>query len=232
MRKGTKTHNEFVNQIQNIQPELEIVGKYVGKRHAKILVKDKYGICNCFATALLKGYKPSISSAVNPTEYFINKAKEIHNDKYDYSLVNYTHSESKIKIICPEHGIFEQTPHTHLKACGCKKCSSNYGWSYNNWKNAGLQSKNFTNYKVYIIKCTGNGETFYKIGKTFTDLKKRFRTKYHLPYDWELIKIYEGEAISMCVLECNLHRLNIENKYLPELNFDGIQECFSQIKYI
>lgn len=48
------------------------------------------------------------------TEEFIDKAKEIHGDKYDYSLVDYKNNCTKIKIICPEHGVFEQTPHQHI----------------------------------------------------------------------------------------------------------------------
>jgi hypothetical protein len=54
---------------------------------------------------------------------FINNAIKIHGDKYDYSLVNYIGSNNKVKIICPEHGLFEQTPvcHTNGKR-GCDKC--------------------------------------------------------------------------------------------------------------
>lgn len=53
---------------------------------------------------------------------FIKKAKKQHNNKYDYSLIDYTNNKSKIKIICSEHGIFEQTPNTHLRSNGCYEC--------------------------------------------------------------------------------------------------------------
>lgn len=53
---------------------------------------------------------------------FITKAKEKHGDKYDYSLVDYTNNSTKVKIICKEHGIFIQTPHSHLRGNGCQKC--------------------------------------------------------------------------------------------------------------
>lgn len=53
---------------------------------------------------------------------FIEKCKKVHNSKYDYSLVCYEHSHKKIKIICPVHGIFEQTAHVHSDGSGCKKC--------------------------------------------------------------------------------------------------------------
>jgi very-short-patch-repair endonuclease len=54
---------------------------------------------------------------------FQNDAKKCHGDKYDYSLVNYVNYKNKIKIICPKHGVFEQTPDTHLRNHGCPKCS-------------------------------------------------------------------------------------------------------------
>jgi hypothetical protein len=38
----------------------------------------------------------------------------VHNNKYDYSKVEYINTNSKVKIICPIHGEFEQTPHNHL----------------------------------------------------------------------------------------------------------------------
>lgn len=56
-------------------------------------------------------------------EQFIDKAKKVHGEKYDYSLVNYVNSQEKIKIICPTHGVFEQVPTSHLKGVNCEKCS-------------------------------------------------------------------------------------------------------------
>ena len=58
----------------------------------------------------------------NKKEIWIEKAKKIHNDKYDYSKVILNHSEDKIIIICPEHGEFEQLACNHLQGRGCKLC--------------------------------------------------------------------------------------------------------------
>ena len=54
---------------------------------------------------------------------FIQKAKNIHGDKYDYSFAIYKNNYTKIKIICPYHGVFEQTPNHHLRGQTCKMCS-------------------------------------------------------------------------------------------------------------
>ena len=55
------------------------------------------------------------------TEEFIKKAQQIHSQKYDYQLVDYKNAHTKVKIICPEHGVFEQLPNNHLRKNGRKK---------------------------------------------------------------------------------------------------------------
>ena len=57
------------------------------------------------------------------TEEFIQKAKAIHGDKYDYSKVDYVNNRTKVTIICPKHGEFLQLPAEHLRGRGCSKCS-------------------------------------------------------------------------------------------------------------
>lgn len=55
---------------------------------------------------------------------FIRKSIEVHGDRYDYSKVSYINSRSKVTIICPEHGEFEQRPSHHIHyANGCPACS-------------------------------------------------------------------------------------------------------------
>lgn len=65
----------------------------------------------------------------NKTKYdidaFIKKAREIHGDKYDYSQSTYVNGITKLKIVCPIHGVFEQTPSKHLSGQGCPKCGHN-----------------------------------------------------------------------------------------------------------
>lgn len=56
------------------------------------------------------------------TEEFIEKAKQIHGDKYDYSKVDYQGYNELITIICPIHGEFKQIAKYHLEGKGCKLC--------------------------------------------------------------------------------------------------------------
>lgn len=54
---------------------------------------------------------------------FIERAKKVHGDKYDYSKVEYVNTDTKVCIVCAKHGDFWQTPHNHLKGQNCPKCS-------------------------------------------------------------------------------------------------------------
>lgn len=56
-------------------------------------------------------------------EDFVSRANNIHNNKYIYSMVKYTNDATKVCIICPIHGDFWQTPHSHLQGHGCPKCA-------------------------------------------------------------------------------------------------------------
>jgi len=58
------------------------------------------------------------------TTWFVMRAKEVHGEKYDYSVTHYVYSKTKLKIKCPEHGDFYQFPMNHLAGMGCKLCSN------------------------------------------------------------------------------------------------------------
>lgn len=56
-------------------------------------------------------------------EIFIEKSNKIHNNKFDYSLVEYKNVRTPVKIICSNCGVFEQLPWTHMKGIGCSNCN-------------------------------------------------------------------------------------------------------------
>lgn len=64
------------------------------------------------------------------TDSFIEKAHNLHGDKYDYSNVKYTNNQTNVCIVCHkkdkngnEHGEFWQLPATHLRGGGCPQCN-------------------------------------------------------------------------------------------------------------
>jgi len=61
---------------------------------------------------------------IKPTnDYFLEKAKKVHNSKFDYSLVEYKGAHNKVQIKCPKGHTFEQRPMDHWRGIGCKFCS-------------------------------------------------------------------------------------------------------------
>lgn len=59
---------------------------------------------------------------------FIDRARKIHGDRYDYSEAQYVNFQTKICIICPKHGKFWTTPDNHInKKSGCPKCNNSKG---------------------------------------------------------------------------------------------------------
>ena len=58
----------------------------------------------------------------NTLDSFIEKAKDVHGERYGYDDVVYVNNRTPVKLLCPSHGYFEQTPHEHLSGCGCPSC--------------------------------------------------------------------------------------------------------------
>lgn len=69
---------------------------------------------------------PKCKGWVFNTEDFIDKAKKVHGDKYDYSKIDYKATIIPVCIICPKHGEFLQKPNKHLSGCGCPKCNMSH----------------------------------------------------------------------------------------------------------
>lgn len=170
-----------------------------------------------------------------PTEEYIKKAKKKHGNKYDYSKTIVQQRTTKIKVICRKHGEFLTCKSAHLKGVGCKKCANEYNtgtYKFTEWFRQAEKSKNFDGFKVYLIKCWNNEEEFYKVGRTYTSLKKRFSTKKLLPYEYEIIALYvknklsKKEAKIIYNMENTIKRKWKNKKYMPLLNFGGKQECY------
>jgi hypothetical protein len=69
------------------------------------------------------------------TQEWVEKAVEVHGNRYDYSKSIYETLNKKVIIICPinKHGEFEQLPHSHLNSYGCRKCSGKHNYSQSEW---------------------------------------------------------------------------------------------------
>jgi len=216
----------FKNRLKEIQPDLVVLSEYIGFPK-KILVKTKYGVCKSTPSLLLTNAYPTIDIAINKTEYFINKAKELHGNLYDYSKVNYLNGKHKVSIICKKHGEFKQTPNGHLRGNKCSKCSNEFkGGSW--YKNTENLTKAST---MYILKFEKENETFFKFGIT-VNLINRIRTiqnatnnQYHI----QIIKQVKSTVEYCYFLERRFKKMikNQNRSYLPTVKFGGMYECFT-----
>lgn len=100
--------------------------QYEGLRRKVTIVCLEHGSFAMTPGTHLKGrHCPKCTGrAFIPTDEFITRAKTVHADRYDYSLVRCEHNRQAVQIICREHGIFEQAPRSHLLGRGCEQCAS------------------------------------------------------------------------------------------------------------
>jgi len=94
---------------------------------------EKQGCPSCRGDKISKTQRMSV-------ELFVQRAKEIHNGKYDYSLVEYKNAHTKVKLICANHGPFMITPNNHIYGVrgqggkiGCPACSNNVSYAGQEW---------------------------------------------------------------------------------------------------
>ncbi len=132
---GTKklTTNEFIEKARSIHGDKYDYSKteYINNQTKLCIICPVHGEFwqtpnkhlsgrGCFKC----GREISAEKQLLTTDEFIEKAKEVHGEKYDYSKVNYTGYEKYVTIICPIHGEFKQSPDSHLHSGGCPKCGS------------------------------------------------------------------------------------------------------------
>ena len=89
-------------------------------KHGKFTVTPKYFLWTNSECPKCQAEKRKQQQQKN----FIDKAKKVHDDVYDYSKVEYKTSSDKVCIICPKHGEFWQTMGNHLQGVKCPKCAT------------------------------------------------------------------------------------------------------------
>lgn len=179
-------------------------------------------------------------SQTKPKSHYVKRFKEVHGEKYDYSLFKTTHGKEEGKIVCKSHGVYTKSAVSHIRGAGCPKCGyesfkklkreNPIGWNYSKWIESAEKSKHFESYKVYILRCWNEGEMFFKVGRTFRKIKERFNGVSQMPYHFEVIKVITNEdGRYICELETSIKKSNREYSYTPKIYFPGMCECFSEI---
>lgn len=126
-----KTSAEFITQAISVHGNEYAYHKtnYTSSKANVTVTCLKHGDFQQSPNSHLRGRGCPVCSGNAPhtNESFIEAAKKVHGDKYDYSSVVYGKNNTvPVKIICKAHGEFLQRPMDHLEKCGCMKCN-NYG---------------------------------------------------------------------------------------------------------
>ena len=120
---------QFIEKARNVHGDKYDYSKakYKGAKIKICIICPIHGEFWQMPTNHLRGYgcRKCAKKGKMSVNEFIEKAKKIHGNKYDYNLIEKLSENKKIKIICKKHGIFEQYYHHHLQGCGCPMCSNN-----------------------------------------------------------------------------------------------------------
>ena len=83
-------------------------------------INQKQGCPKCGKISMSNKHRKEI-------DLLISQFKELNGDLYDYSKVEYKNNNTKVEIVCKEHGSFLQSPKSHINGNGCPKCSLSKG---------------------------------------------------------------------------------------------------------
>ena len=152
---------------------------------------------------------------------FIDKSNKVHLNRYDYSLVEYVNNSTKVKIICNQHGVFEQSPSSHLsQKHGCPNCNNSKG-------------------EVFIQKFLSEKNILFYKQHTFSDCKniRLLPFDFYLPNKNICIE-YDGEQHHKPIIRFNGDigfqktkiRDNIKNEYCKLNNIKLIRVTSKTLK--
>lgn len=167
------------------------------------------------------------------TDWFVQEARKLFGDIYDYSQCVYTRKKDPVVIICDRHGPFKKTPDHHLRGQGCTTCSDETAGIRINWsileRNPYLGERRTT---LYLARFTSaiTSEDFLKIGY-FSGKKPEHRFSgrgTRALYSVIIVAsgtatLYEVFTLEQQILE---ERKNDE-QHVPEERFHGYTECLT-----
>lgn len=128
------TTDEFISKANKIHNNLYDYSKanYIDSQSKICIIDPEYGEfwqipnshlggCGCKARGIVR----RVNERTMTKEQFVTKAKQIHNNLYDYSKVEYVNAHTQVCIIDPIYGKFQQRPHDHLSGKGSQGRAKN-----------------------------------------------------------------------------------------------------------
>ena len=162
---------------------------------------------------------------------FVERAKKMHGDFYDYSHVEYVDNRTNIKFVCPEHGAFEQSPGGHLSGRGCPSCGDARKPGRYLIERAMDGDYDKLDGYVYVIHAISpRGIECWKVGvgqKTrLTGIRSIMRNAGFEVLEWEKYDMPNMSAA--VVLEDVIHTGLFGDRFKPIVRFGGWNELFTR----
>lgn len=205
--RAREIHGDFYSYVEESYTEMRGAITIVCPVHGAFESKAYHHVCNeAGCPRCAPNFKRTLLE-------FITLANLKHNYKYDYSLSEYVNNTTPLKIICPEHGVFLQSPGSHLQGSGCPGCA-NWGFDYSSTAEA----------LIYILK----SNSMVKIGITNNDAEYRCKcVNLRSPEQFSVYNYYFTSGQRAYKVEQEvlgfLHENNIPQ---PPQKFDGYTEAF------
>ena len=158
---------------------------------------------------------------------FIEKAKEVHGNRYNYSKVEYVNISKKVTIKCYKHDVFEQSPRPHLNGQGCPKCAAETRGFWNpEYIRKHHPDKLNNPCTLYVLECYTENERFIKVGITTKTIEERYnKDKRDFLYQYDTLYEYHSTLIECSEIEQGLLEKFKDYQYIPIYNFAGSSEC-------
>lgn len=226
------TSEEFIERARKVHGEKYDYSKveYINNVSKVCIICPIHGEFWQRPNVHLRGFKcPKCNGRSLTSEEWIEKAKLVHGDKYDYSETIYLNARTKVNIKCKEHGEFLQRPNDHIYGCGCPFCNeshlerevnlylNNIEIEYERQKRfdwLGIQSLDFYLSKYNIaIECQGSQHYVKnKYFKSIDDIKERDERKRLLCKENGINLIYYQNK------KYNKYALEIDNVIVNNIN--------------
>jgi len=157
--------NDFIDKLHQIYGDKYDFTKYnyINYNTREEVICPEHGVFYRNIYELLNGKEcpicmkkeRKIKTKITNFNKFLEKAREIHGNKYDYSKVKYISCYTPIDIICPKHGVFLQKPTYHLSGNGCQICAGEMTKS-----NAEIEIMNFIENLGFVVKTSARNIIF------------------------------------------------------------------------
>lgn len=220
--KKSYSTSTYISKVQAVHGDRYDYSKvvYTRAQHKVTVICKTHGEFNVAAYNHLNGRgcpdckKDALKMSL---QEFIVRSNKMHNNGYDYSKVNYTGSNVKVDILCKKHGLFSQTPSSHVRGHGCKDCAAR-GYS---------PSKRGTFYVLILDEITKVGITNRKIKDRLSQIKQNSGKEFSLLIEYSFDDGRIAQSLEKEVL------LKLRSLYKsPEDVFDGYTECFINVNKV